>query len=335
MKAGKIPNELLKHLLDGLSVIADGRLELGPSIGEDSAILNINEQIVLVGSDPITFPTESPGWHSVIINSNDIAASGGIPKWYTATILMPEGSSTQEFTDIFKDVANTCADMDIQLIGGHSEVTASVRHPIISGTMIGLANRTDLKPTNNAQIFDDILITKYCPIEGLNIILTQYPDIIDAAGLTPSEIASITTMSSKANMSIINEAKIVKTFEEVHSMHDPTEGGLATALREMLSASCVGAIIDESSLPIPTSAQKLCRLIDIDPLGLVASGSLLFTIASQVSDEIILALQSMSINCTKIGYTVPESEGVSIIQSDSGLKIPLPVFSTDEITKLI
>ena len=225
--------------------------------------------------------------------------------------------------------------MNIKLIGGHSEVTAGVRHPIISGTMIGLADRTDLKPTNNAQISDDILITKYCPIEGLNIILTQYPDIIDAAGLTPSEIASITTMSSKANMSIINEAKIVKTFEEVHSMHDPTEGGLATALREMLSASCVGAIIDESSLPIPTSAQKLCRLIDIDPLGLVASGSLLFTIASQVSDEIILALQSMSINCTKIGYTVPESEGVSIIQSGSGLKIPLPVFSTDEITKLI
>ena len=233
MKAGKIPNELLKHLLDGLSVIADGRLELGPSIGEDSAILNINGQIVLVGSDPITFPTESPGWHSVIINSNDIAASGGIPKWYTATILMPEGSSTQEFTDIFKDVANTCADMDIQLIGGHSEVTASVRHPIISGTMIGLADRTDLKPTNNAQISDDILITKYCPIEGLNIILTQYPDIIVAAGLTPSEIASITTISSKTNMSIINEAKIVKTFEEVHSMHDPTEGGIATALIEL------------------------------------------------------------------------------------------------------
>ena len=209
MKAGKIPNELLKYLLDDLSVIPDARLELGPAIGEDSAILNINDQIVLVGSDPITFPTESPGWHSVIINSNDIAASGGIPKWYTATILMPEGSSTQEFTDIFKDIANTCAKMNIQLIGGHSEVTAGVRHPIISGTMIGLADRTDLKPTNNAQISDDILITKYCPIEGLNIILTQYPDIIVAAGLTPSEIASITTISSKTNMSIINEAKIV------------------------------------------------------------------------------------------------------------------------------
>ena len=335
MKAGKIPNELLKYLLDDLSVIPDARLELGPAIGEDSAILNINDQIVLVGSDPITFPTESPGWHSVIINSNDIAASGGIPKWYTATILMPEGSSTQEFTDIFKDISNTCAKMNIQLIGGHSEVTAGVQHPIISGTMIGLADRTDLKPTKNAQISDDILITKYCPIEGLNIILAQYPDIISAAGLTPSEIASITTMSSKTNMSIINEAKIVKTFEEVHSMHDPTEGGIATALIEMLSASRIGAIIDESSLPIPNSAHKLCRHIDIDPLGLVASGSLLFTATSQVSDEIILALQRMSINCTKIGYTVPESEGVSIIQSDSGLKTPLPVFSTDEITKLI
>ena len=59
MKAGKIPNELLKHLLDDLSVIADGRLELGPAIGEDSAILNINDQIVLVAVSytHLTLPT--------------------------------------------------------------------------------------------------------------------------------------------------------------------------------------------------------------------------------------------------------------------------------------
>ncbi|MFL2644538.1 MAG: AIR synthase related protein [Dehalococcoidia bacterium] len=334
MKAGKIPGETLRNLLSNLTIISDSGVELGPAIGEDTAVINIKGQTVLIGSDPITFPTENPGWHSVIINSNDVAASGGVPKWYSATILMPEHSTEQEFSSIFKDIAETCSHMNIQLIGGHSEVTPAVQYPVVSGSMIGIADNLHVKPTHNAKEFDDILITKHCPIEGIKLLLSYFPNLSQFEGLSPSDIEFLKRLSIANNMDILPEATLLKTYKEVNSMHDPTEGGIATGLAEVTSASNVGALIYESELPIPAAFRKICSQIEIDPLGLIASGSLLFTTSAGISGEIIGELKSLSIQCSNIGQIMPREHGSMLIESYSNQKVPLPTFDRDEITKI-
>lgn len=335
VKAGKISNHILQNLLETLPTRAGSHVEQGPAIGEDCAILNINGRMILVASDPITFPTENPGWHSVIINSNDIAASGGTPKWYTSTILIPEHTEEIDYTNIFNEIAHTCLSMDIELIGGHSEITHSVKYPIVSGTMIGTAEASEIKRTNNAQEGDDIFITKYSPIEAIQIIMSQFPNALLQSGLDTSDIEYLGKIAGRDNLSILQDSKIARRFLEVHSMHDPTEGGVSTGLYELVSSSHVGAVIQESDLPIPDQWYKACEMMNVNPLGLVASGSLLFTADPKAKQDIIDEFNRHSIKCSHIGKVTSEFTGISLVTRDSADKIPLPFFERDEITKLI
>tara|TARA_A100001037_G_scaffold306630_1_gene353456 strand:- start:3293 stop:4300 length:1008 start_codon:yes stop_codon:yes gene_type:complete len=334
MDIGKIPKNILEALLSSIPILESCDTRYGPAIGEDCAILNLNGENLLIGSDPITFPTTNPGWHSVIINSNDIAASGGTPRWYLATILMPPHSNQNEFSQIFEDVVSTCVNMGIQLVGGHSEITNAVRHPIVSGSMIGLATDSQVKPTCNARLNDNIFLTKYCPIEGINIIVSQLPELLKKANLSESNIKNLEIIASNNNMSILPEAALLRELLEVHSMHDPTEGGIANAIHELLSASQLGGLIYETSLPIPDTFANLCSVSNINPLGLIASGSLLFTASPDMTNDILSLLAEHDINCSVIGRTLPAHKGIQLATSDSKVSMPLPYFDSDELTKI-
>ena len=56
-------------------------------------------------------------------------------------------------------------------------------------------------------------------------------------------------------------------------MHDPTEGGLATALQELAFASKVDIVIDESAVNVLPICRAICDALDIDPWGLISSGA--------------------------------------------------------------
>src|SRR5205823_13648459 len=86
---GKLPAALLAALL-AQDVPTDPRVLIGPRVGEDAAVLDMGDRLLIAKSDPITFATDAIGHYAVTVNANDIAVMGGSPRWFLATPLLPE-----------------------------------------------------------------------------------------------------------------------------------------------------------------------------------------------------------------------------------------------------
>ena len=115
-------------------------------------------------------------------------------------------------------------------------------------------------------------------------------------------------------------------------MHDPTEGGIATALWEMADAAGVGLRVDRDRIMVLPEGARLCAAYGLDPLGTIASGALLLTLAPGDAALLVHALARESIDCHFIGQVVPRAEGVSLVEGTQ--RWPMPTFARDEITRI-
>jgi hydrogenase expression/formation protein HypE len=167
---GKLKLEQLQRLLRTYTS-ADERIILGSQVGEDAAVIDFGATYLVAKTDPITFVAEDIGWYTIVINANDIVTRGATPKWFLATILLPENRTTVEIVEtIFAQLAEACRRYHIAFCGGHTEVTYGLERPIVIGQMLGEVAKEKLITTAGAQVGDDILLTKGIAVEATSII---------------------------------------------------------------------------------------------------------------------------------------------------------------------
>jgi hydrogenase maturation factor len=329
MKAGKLPSDLLAKLLARLP--ADPRLLLGPGIGRDAAAIDMGDGRVLVAkSDPVTFATEEIGRYVVHVNANDIACLGARPMWFLGTALLPEGAPPELAEDIFEQIRSTCETLGIVPIGGHTEITIGLDRPIVAGTMLGETAADRLVRSDGASDGDHLLLTKAIAIEGTALLAREAPDALRAAGVANEVIASAARLLIDPGISVVREAVAACDAARIHAMHDPTEGGLATALLELSQASGLQVRVDRAALPVLPETRSVCAALGLDPLGLLASGALLIALAADDCDTVCAALRGEDISVACMGDLV-SSKGDAIIDRPS--QTPLPRFERDELAR--
>ena len=326
LTVGKLPPDLLAELLEQANV-TDPNVILGPRMREDAALIDTGaDDYLIVSSDPITFAAEQIGWYAVHVNANDIAASGGTPRWMVMTVILPDGSLPQLARDIMRQTVDACAEIGATLVGGHTEVTHGIDRPIAIGTMIGGVRRGRETPTSAAQEGDAIILTKGVGIEGTAILAIERADRLRAAGVSDDAIQRAADFLYNPGISVVRDAQIALRTALIHAMHDPTEGGAATALHEMADASNIGIQIDAGALEAMTLPEtvEICQALDVDPLGLIAAGALLMATTPDDAPRIIAALKESSIQAAVIGHAVPRHLGVNV-----------PRFSRDELARVL
>lgn len=332
LKPGKLPPELLQRLLRSYTC-ADLRVIVGPAVGEDAAIIDMGDHYLIAKSDPITFATDAIGYYAVVVNANDIATRGGQPKWFLATLLLPEQTTSVALVEsIFAQIAEACQSFGIAVVGGHTEVTYGLDRPILSGHMLGEVDPASLITTSGAQIGDVLLLTKGICIEGTAIIAREREEELRRGDVPEHILQRAKHFLFEPGISVVRDAHIAIRAGRVHAMHDPTEGGLAMAVHELATAAQVGIMIEGNQIPILEESALLCRAYGLDPLGTIASGALLIATPADEALRIQQALQVNNIACAAIGRIVPPSEGV--LFNDGSKLQPLPQFIRDEITKL-
>jgi hydrogenase maturation factor len=329
---GKLPGDLLQAVLDK-QASRDPRVIVGPRVGEDAAVIDLGDRYLVATADPITFVTDELGWYALHVNANDIVVRGATPRWFLATLLLPEGRTDEDgVRALFGQLAEACEDLEVALVGGHTEVTHGIDRPIVAGTMLGEVARDKLVTTGGARVGDAIVLTKGVPLEGAAIIAREKADELRARGVPPATIRRARNFLRVPGISVRPEAEIACELASVHAMHDPTEGGIATALHELAGAAGVGLRIDRDRITVLPEGRTLCDALGLDPLGTIASGALLMTLVPAEAGVVIHALAREGIDCHFIGQVVPAEQGVTL--TDGTRQWPLPTFARDEITKL-
>lgn len=309
MELGKLSPELMERIVFPYLGAQNPRVELGPAIGEDAAVINVEgERYLVISSDPIIGADEEPGFYLVHINANDVASKGGTPSFFITTIVVPESWKESDLENLMRAIHEECNKLNIAIIGGHTEVTRKFNYPILSGTMLGFAPK--LMSAKNIRPGDKIIITKGAGIEGVSILARAFKDRLMKT-LSEREVSE--ALKLKELISVVKEAKILRKVAVF--MHDPTEGGVLGGLNELKLRSGLNINAYLEKIPVPPIVRRICDLLKIDPLKLISSGALLAVVPESDAEEATDLLLSHGIDATIIGEftdkegNLPYSEG--------------------------
>jgi hydrogenase maturation factor len=333
---GKLPHDLLAALLAGLPVTHPDLL-LGPAVGEDCAILRPPSgaagALLVVKSDPVTFATDEIGHYAVNVCANDIAVTGGVPLFYLPTLLFPAGTTdTALATQVFAQIGAACRRLGITVAGGHSEITAAVTQVVVAGTMIGQVAPERLVHSGGVRAGDLVLLAGAFPLEGASIIARAFGAELAQRGIAAAEVAQAAGYLHDPGISVVQMAGLATAAGLVSALHDPTEGGVATALLELALAGGVGLAVVLAALRPDPLAARLCACFGLDPLGVIASGALLAAAAPTQVAALQALWSAHGVASAVVGRALPPEDG--IFAQLQGRRLELPRFVADEITRL-
>jgi hydrogenase expression/formation protein HypE len=327
---GKFPNDLLEDFFGHLQH-DDRHFLIKPGIGEDTAAIDIaNQDTLVVTSDPITFVTDRVGTYSVLINANDIATSGAVPQWLMTTLLFPPDTTPSAIFEVMADINAACRHWGVTLCGGHTEITDAVQRPVVMGTLGAAMARQDLIDKRNMRPGDRVLLTKGVAVEGTAIIANAFADRLLSLGLTPAELDESRRLVDQ--ISILPEAAVARRMTGVTAMHDVTEGGIAAAISELSCAGGHQLDIHLDRIPILPVTAAVCRLMEVQPLGLIGSGSLLMVCRPDTAEALMEGIDAEGIPVAWIGDVSAPGQGVRAYHKKK--RITWPEFEVDEIARL-
>lgn len=327
MKIGKVPENVLKRSI--FKQIHNRRLEviLGAGVGEDCAAVKLAaDEVLVLSTDPITGTAHDIGALAIQITVNDLASSGAEPVGVLLTVLLPEYIEEPDLKKMMRQVEEACVAANVQVMGGHTEVTAVVNQPVITVCGVGKVKDGCLISTAGAKPGMDILATKWIGIEGTAILakekeqelLTRFPaPFVEKA------------KRMDAYISVLKEAAVA-TRSGVCAMHDVTEGGIFGALWEMAEASGVGLEIDLKKIPIRQETVEVCEFFGINPYELISSGCMLM--AAEDGSRLVCELERAGIPAAVIGKATTGNDRVLLNGEEKRFLEPP---KTDELYKAL
>lgn len=325
MKIGKLPTELLEEKI--LSKIQPKRKDIlvGAGIGEDCSAIDFGEDVCVLSTDPITGAAKGIGKLAIHISCNDIASNGIEPVGILLTILAPEDTSLEDIAQVIQEAKETARELNVEIIGGHTEVSRAVNKMVLSTTCIGKGKKETMITSHGACSGDDVFMTKWVGLEGTAILAQDKEEEL-------REILSEDDLEKgkgyMKHLSVVPEGLIAGQAGAT-SMHDVTEGGLLGAVWELATASGVGIEIQENLIPLRDITKRICEYYKINPLGLISSGVMLIT--THQPEKLMISLKKKNIPVTKIGKVI---QGTSTLIKN-GERLPLAPPESDELFKII
>jgi hydrogenase expression/formation protein HypE len=333
--AGKLPLDFLQTLLQKYANVKSENhgLKIGAGLGRDAAVIDLDDRLLIAKTDPITFVAEDIGYYALHINANDVACMGGEPKWFLATLLLPEKTTTPaRVEEIFRQLSEACQKIGVALCGGHSEITAGIDRPLVAGCLLGEAPANRSFSPERIEAGDAIMLTKGLAVEATSIIGREHTQAL--AEIFDAEFAqNCKRFLHDPGISVLPEARLGWQVEGVHALHDPTEGGLANAIHELLVERDLGVEIFGEQIPLFPETKLLCEHFHLDILGLIASGALLIIGEKEACVKLQTKLQRAKITAAVIGRILPSGEGRWLVEGKQRRELPL--FRKDEILKVM
>jgi hydrogenase maturation factor len=331
LETGKLHPALLRQIVLSRLGTDDPRVLLGPHIGEDASVIDFGQKALVVHSDPITGAVENLGWLAVNVCANDIATRGVRPLWMLIVILLPENTTAAQLKSLTAQIDEASKKLGVAVVGGHSEITPSVKQPVVITTAIGEARKGKFLRTSGAKAGDHIIVTKGAAIEGTAILASELTKQLQ------DKINTKTLERAKQfirKTSVVEDALTAVETGEVHAMHDATEGGIAGGLQEIAWASNIGLIVHEKKILISKETEAICNALNIDPLRTISSGALIISAAPKSASRIVKALEERGIKASVIGKTTNRKDGAYIIRKD-GTKLDLSTPVKEELWRAL
>lgn len=314
LETGKLDSDMLRQIVFGKITYRNDDVKVRPGIGEDCALIDFGDYDCVMSTDPISSTVSDIGRLAIHITCNDIASNGIQPLGIMLACMLPEGTTDADVEEIMQQAGTTAAEVGVEIIGGHTEITPAVRQPVIVSTAIGKAPAGTSQDGNDMIPGDFIMMTKAVGLEGTGIIACDHEEQLRAAcGPDGERLVSdeeIAKAKSFLDMVSVVPEGVAAGKVGTHGMHDITEGGILGAVWEMCQISHTGAEVWEDAIPMHPETKKICSLFDVNPLRLISSGSMIIIVPKEKRTEMEEAMKAAGVEASVIGIIKEESDGI-------------------------
>jgi selenide, water dikinase len=245
--AAKQPPGYLLSLLGSLPPITDPNVLVGNATADDAAVYKLSDDLALVlTTDFFTPIVDLPYDFGAIAAANalsDVYAMGGTPIAALSIVGFPDAALPPAVLgDILRGAADKAAEAGIAIVGGH---TIKAEEPIFGLAVVGTISPRRVLSNDKAQPGDVLILTK--PL-GLGVITTAAKNGDDKLEAIGAAIGLMKTLNRVASEEIVQS--------DVHALTDVTGFGLLGHLRNIVSASKVGARVFVDRVPVLSAARE-------------------------------------------------------------------------------
>lgn len=324
MKPGKVPPDLLTRLVyPHLGRRSD--VLVHAHLGQDCAVVDFDGLVCVITCDPITTARHRLGWLAVHVACNDLATSGAEPVALLLTLLLKDGTSEEDLQTLMRDAGAAAASLNVEIVGGHTEITPGIDHTIAVTTAVGRAPKGTVLSAAGARPNDAVLLTKGAGIEGTAILATDLADVLRPV-IGGDALARAQRFIDR--ISVVPEGRIAAE-QGATAMHDVTEGGILGGAWELAEAAGTGIRLRADAVAVMPETQAICHALDLDPLALIGSGAML--IATPQPGRVLQGLAAAAIPAVEIGVI---TEGERVVYRE-GTARPLVPPARDELYRAL
>jgi hydrogenase expression/formation protein HypE len=275
--------------------------------------------------NPIFFPGGDIGKLAVCGTVNDLAMKGAKPLWISVAAIIEEGFEISALEKIVISIAKTAREAGVLVVTGDTKVVEKGKADklFLTTSGIGVINKGVNISGKNAKPGNMVLINGSIGDHG-TAVLTARNDFKLTLNIK-SDCAPLYALS----------AKIVSACKGVNVLRDPTRGGIATTLNEIASASNVGIIIEERSIPIKKEVKAVCELLGLDPLYVANEGKLLAIVPGNSSKKLLGVMKNDKLGreSSIIGRVVKSPKGLWL-ETNSGALRPLIMLEGEQLPRI-
>lgn len=322
MRQGKISENVLKRSV--LKKIKTHRKEVvsGAGIGKDCAILAFGEEETVLSVTPVTAPVTELSSYAIPMALNNVAVAGAEPVGVMLSILLPEETEEAEFQQIMEQAEDVCHTWNVEILGGHTEVTPAVEKPIMTVTGVGKKEAARAGYPQGIKANQDIVVSKWIGLEGTARLAKEHKE--ELCSKYPARMIEEAARYDKY-LSVIPEAATAMK-SGVCGMHDVSRGGIFGALWEMASGAGVGLEVDLKKLPIKQETVEICEFFELNPYELLSGGCLIMV--TEDGNGLVAALAREEIPAVIVGRTTDSNDRI-LYNEDEKRYLDMP--KTDQI----
>ncbi|MGD2051942.1 MAG: hydrogenase expression/formation protein HypE [Acidimicrobiia bacterium] len=306
---GKLSSELVEHLF--LPAFASATLA---GLG-DSAIVDVAGTRVAFSTDsfvvrPLFFPGGNIGELAVNGTVNDIAMSGAQPIAMSVGFILEEGLPLARLGLIAEATGKAARDAGVELVTGDTKVVDQGHGDgvYLNTSGFGIVPDGVAIGPDRARPGDVVIVSGDIGVHGIAIMSVR-------EGIEFGTVVESDTMPLNGLVATMLEAS-----RDVHTLRDPTRGGLAATLNEIARTSKVGVEYEERLLPIPEAVASACGFLGLDPIHVANEGKLVAMVPAAVADDVLSAMQAHPAGngAVVIGRVVDDHPGVVVARTAIG-----------------
>jgi len=275
---------------------------------------------------PIFFPGGNIGDLAINGTVNDLAMCGARPQYLSASFIIEEGLSMDEFWRILSSMKDAACAAGVTLVTGDTKVVDRGKGDriFINTSGIGaIPDRVHIDPSL-AKPGDAIIISG--PIADHGMAIMSVREGLEFETPIHSDTAPLNRLVQR----------ILDASNDIHVLRDPTRGGVASALNEIAQKCRAGILVNESHIPVRDNVQGACEILGLDPMYVANEGKLIAFVGRDDAERVldVMRADELGRESVVIGEVVDDHPGIVVMRTRIGGSRVVDMLSGEQLPRI-